>query len=251
MSSVQAVKDNPYLTVFFGTTIMFMVLWLTRNVKRYDPVASSDKCVGQTTLCIDTRFQAPMQNYFRDYFATPYFNNYIVPGVSLALLGTSTIFNPTGTPTAVGGGINTLNYMRAWVSSMAIARTLHSISTIAFMDHEDCGYFKVFFNGGPGMSYSNLADPTQVFSWPGGTRYSALTSVQQQQTHYYYLEQVKNLWSNGMLNRTTNSLDIYMADWTNAGTFQSSQGFTGVQLQTFYIDLNGNISKSGATRLCL
>jgi hypothetical protein len=250
MSDVgQLLKDNPYIVLFFCTSVTFLVLWLTKSLKK-EYVGVTDKCVGQTTLCIDTRFQAPMQNYFKNYYATPYFNNYIVPGVTLALLGTQSSINPTGGSTAVGGGISTLNYMRAWVSSMAIARTLHSITSIAFMDHEDCGYFKAYFNGPNAMSYSNLSDPSIVGSWPGGKTYAQLTSVEQKQTHYYYLEQVKKLWGNGLLNSTTDNASGLM-NFVSTGGFTSSQAFTGVELHTFYIDLKGNVDETGKKKVCV
>ena len=228
---------------------MFLILWATKEGREEDvKVGTTDKCVGQTTLCIDTRFQAPMQKHFRSVFGTPYFNNYIVPGVSLALLGTTT-WNPSGA-SAVGGGIASLHYMRGWVSSMAVARTLHSISTISFMDHEDCGYFKAFFNGTPGISYTTaLVAPFTGLSFASGQTYAALTSLQQKQVHTYYLEQLKTFYSNGILNNTTLTSTPLMTDI--GGTFVSSRNFTGVTLSSYYIDLQGNISEIGTPRICV
>lgn len=227
---------------------MFLILFLTKEGKEDDvKVGTTDKCVGQTTLCIDTRFQAPMQKHFKSVFGTPYFNNYIVPGVSLALLGTLT-WNPSGA-TAVGGGIASNHYMRGWVSSMAVARTLHSISTISFMDHEDCGYFKAFFSGTPGLSYTTAVSPPYTpSSFASGQTYAALTSLQQKQVHTYYLEQLKVLYGNGLLNQTTGTTGALMTDI--GGTFVSSQNFTGVTLRTYYIDLQGNINETGVPKVC-
>ena len=253
--------QNPYTAFFLGTTVFFLVLWLMRAKPRKMSTNLGAQPFGVTTLCIDLRFQDEMQEYFEGYFGNNRFNNYAIPGVGLALLGSSSYNNAEATPaqtisslSLIPGALASANYMTAWASTMYISRILHSVTRIAIMDHEDCGYYANYFDGTRDMSYAvpDGEGGFSTFTYAQGTSESNYNSLlgqrdKQMQVHSYYMEKSKYLWSQMLLPEIpTDSTSIGQAVGFNV----PGVNFTGVQIHTFYIYKDGRIIETGSPLVC-
>jgi hypothetical protein len=197
-SAVEYIMLNPTFVFFVSASIVFMVLWLTKKNDNIIRIMSTDYASqpwAMAVSCIDLRFQDEMQAYFEKYFGNNRFDNFVIPGPGLALCGTNSEFNTLVDARAQNpGGLASSNYMQSFASTMVLARTIHTISRIAIMDHADCGYYGNYFNGvTPGRSMSAYTNGNTIITYNTNTSYNSLNSDQQFGVATYYMEQVKSL----------------------------------------------------------
>jgi hypothetical protein len=143
--------------------------------------------------------------------------------------------------------------MTAWASTMYISRILHSVTRIAIMDHEDCGYYANYFNGSRDMSYvvsENGTFTTQTYlSNTANATYSNLLGQKdkQMQVSSYYMEKSKYLWSQLLLPQIPNTLTSI---GSAVGFNVPGVDFGGVLIHSFFIYKNGRIIETGEPLLC-
>jgi hypothetical protein len=246
-SLVQYAVMNPAFVFFLSASIVFMVLWLT---KKNDAVATramtTDLALqpwGLAVSCIDLRFQDEMQAYFEKYFGNNRFDNFIIPGPGLSLIGTSSAFNTLTDARAQNpGAIASSNYMQAFASTAALAKVIHTITRIAIMDHEDCGYYASYFNGlTAGRSMSAYTYGNAIINYGTTTSYASLNTDQQFGVSAYYMEQVKSLWGTKLLYSATLQTNSYLG---SATSMTGAVPLTGVMMHSFYVYRNGYISET-------
>lgn len=214
----------------FLTTLLFLFLWLLKK-DRDMSVAPVHTCTGFATSCMDYRFQNRMNVFFNDHFGSSNYDNYIVPGVGLALNGSNS-FNETG---LIPGGLSTQNYTNAFASTAALAANLERIKRIVLVDHEDCGYYANYFNGTRNMSLTTNGVNTHT------TR--PYDEVSQIQVSTYYLNQAKETWATLLpqLNNITST--VYQA-----AKLSSPIDFEGVTIRTFFAYRNNSVVEVGTVR---
>jgi hypothetical protein len=132
--------------------------------------------------------------------------------------------------------------MQAFASTMVLARTIHTISSIALMDHEDCGYYADYFNGTTsGRSMSALINGNTTITYNTSTSYTSLNPDQQFGVAAYYMEQAKSLWGRYLFYSATNVPTSHIATVTS---ITGGASLTGVEIYSFFIYKNGFISQT-------
>jgi hypothetical protein len=251
MSTLEYLLANPGFVFFLSASIVFLVLWLTATGKTNTVIArrvmSTDYAGqpwGMATSCIDLRFQDEMQDYFEKLFGNNKFDNFVIPGPGLALIGTNSFFNTFDDQRAQSpGGFASSNYMQAFASTMVLARTIHTISSIVIMDHEDCGYYADYFNGTTsGRSMSALINGNTTITYNTSTSYTSLNADQQFGVAAYYMEQAKSLWGRYLFYSATNVTTSHIH--TVSSISNNAPSLTGVQMYSFFIYKNGFISQT-------
>jgi hypothetical protein len=238
--------QNKPATFFLLCTVLFLVLWLTKKGPKKMSIALGPTPYGLTALCIDLRFQDEMQDFFDHYFGDNRFDNFILPGPGLALVGVESNYNAgTQAPTRqVPGGLASANYMTAWASVAVLARVIHGIVKLAIMDHEDCGYFANYFDGTRSMYYIDDSGTEQFY--PSNVTYDSLTGRQQMQVSSYYLEQCKTLWATELFPTTNGPSDLTTAVGYSTASLGGTTMVGNVQIHSFFIYKNGTIIETGS-----
>lgn len=247
-SLVQYAVMNPAFVFFLSASIVFMVLWLTKKndavVTRAMTTDLASQPWGLAVSCIDLRFQDEMQAYFEKYFGNNRFDNFIIPGPGLSLIGTSSVFNTLSDARAQSpGALASSNYMQAFASTAVLAKIIHTISRIAIMDHEDCGYYANYFNGlTSGRSMSAYTYGNAIITYGTNTSYNSLSPDQQFGVAAFYMEQAKSLWGTKLLYSAT----LAGSSLSSATSMTSANPtpLTGVLLHSFYVYRNGYISET-------
>jgi hypothetical protein len=170
-----------------------------------------------------------MNVFFNDTFGSTNYDNYIVPGVGLALDGI-TLYNLLGQDP---GGLATENYMHAFASTVALAANLERIKKIALVDHEDCGYYANYFNGTRNMSFTSNGIETHT-TLP-------YNDVNQFHVSSYYMTKVKETW--GALLPQLNNTSSLVYDYAK---LSSPTDFSGVTIRTFFAYKNGSVQEIGS-----
>jgi hypothetical protein len=111
-----------------------------------------------------------------------------------------------------------------------LAKGIHDIRTVIIIDHEDCGYYSVYYNG------TDHEIPSEANTGASAlTSYNDLTREQKFLLTSYTLEQVKTYYTTG----------LGRIDLTTTAGVDFPFSCLGIEIRTFYIYLGGRIVEVG------